>query len=159
MKSLLISLVFVALVTVPAISSTITGKVVGVSDGDTIKIVSAGKQIKIRLYGIDTPEKKQAFGQSATRAIKSLLSSSVTVKEKDVDRYGRTVGIVYSAAGTNINREMVKNGYAWVYKKYCRESFCYDWLDLEDTARNEMLGLWSQNAVPPWEYRKRKSTK
>lgn len=156
MKSLLISLAFVVFITVPASSSTITGKVVGVSDGDTIKIVSAGKQIKIRLYGIDTPEKKQAFGQAATRAIKSLLSSSVTVEEKDVDRYGRTVGIVYSAAGTNINREMVKAGYAWVYRKYCRSSFCSDWLTLEDTARKKKLGLWRETAVPPWEYRRKK---
>ncbi len=61
MKSFFISLVFVVLMAVPASSSTITGKVVGVPDGDTIKIISAGKQIKIRLYGIDTPEKKTSI--------------------------------------------------------------------------------------------------
>lgn len=156
MESFFISLVFVFLVAVPASASTITGKVVAVSDGDTIKILNNGKSVKIRLYGIDTPEKKQAFGQAAKREIKSLLSSSVTVEEKDVDRWGRTVGIVYSATGTNINIEMVRSGYAWVYRKYCQESFCRDWLDLEKSARSRKIGLWSQGAVPPWEYRKKK---
>jgi len=140
----------------PAGAKSITGKVVGVTDGDTIKILSGGKQIKIRLYGIDTPEKKQAFGQAAKREISSLLTPLVTVKEKDIDRYGRTVGIVYTSAGENVNQEMVKSGYAWVYRKYCRSAFCADWLTLEATARKKGLGLWREKAIPPWEYRKRK---
>lgn len=156
MRLFLISLSIAVFLAVAAGASTITGKVVGISDGDTIKILNDKSLIKIRLYGIDTPEKKQSFGQSAKREIKNLLSSTVTVEEKDVDRWGRTVGIVYSAAGTNINREMVKAGYAWVYRKYCRETFCHDWLNLEETARKKKLGLWSQKAVPPWEYRKKK---
>ena len=86
----------------PVGAKTIQGRIV-VTDGDTVKIVSDGQQIKIRLYGIDTPEKKQDFGQAATRKIKSFLTSSVSVEEKDTDRYGRTVGIVYTSSGTNVN--------------------------------------------------------
>lgn len=138
----------------PVNAKTVQGRVVGVTDGDTIKVLADREQIKIRLYGIDTPEKKQDFGQAATRKIKSLLTSSVSVEEKDIDRYGRTVGIVYTSTGTNVNEEMVKAGYAWVYRKYCRSSFCSDWLDLESSARNNKMGLWQQKAVPPWEWRK-----
>jgi endonuclease YncB( thermonuclease family) len=138
----------------PAEAKTVQGRVVGVTDGDTIKVLVDREQIKIRLYGIDTPEKKQAFGQAATRVIKSLLSPSVTVEEKDTDRYGRTVGIVYTSTGINVNEEMVKSGYAWVYRKYCRSSFCSDWLEMENNARNNKIGLWQQKAVAPWEWRK-----
>ena len=138
----------------PVGAKTIQGRIVGVTDGDTIKIVTDEKQVKIRLYGIDTPEKKQDFGQAATRFIKSLLSPVVTVEEKDIDRYGRTVGVVYSSTGTNVNEEMVKSGFAWVYRKYCRSSFCNDWLEMENNARNNKIGLWQQKAVPPWEWRK-----
>lgn len=161
-KILLTTLGILFLLCLPAGAKTITGKIVGVSDGDTIKVVSAGKQIKIRLYGIDTPEKKQAFGKAATRKLKAILSPSVTVDTKDVDRYGRSVGIVYTATGDNINRELVESGYAWVYKRYCKESFCNDWLDLEASARNQEIGLWEEKAIPPWEWRrgnKNKSTK
>jgi micrococcal nuclease len=135
-------------------AKTVQGRVLVITDGDTIKVVVDREQIKIRLYGIDTPEKKQAFGQAATRFIKSLLSPFVTVEEKDIDRYGRTVGVVYSSTGTNVNEEMVKAGYAWIYRKYCRSSFCSDWLEMESNARNNKIGLWQQKAVPPWEWRK-----
>ena len=148
----ILSLLF--LFCISAEAKCVQGRVVGITDGDTIKVLVDREQIKIRLYGIDTPEKKQAFGQAATRVIKSLLSPSVTVEEKDTDRYGRTVGIVYTSTGTNVNEEMVKSGYAWVYRKYCRSSFCSDWLDLESNARNNKIGLWQQKAVPPWEWRK-----
>ena len=140
----------------PAGAKNITGKVVGVTNGDTIKILSGQEQIKIRLYGVDTPERKQPFGQAAKRKISAILTSSVTVEEKDVDRWGRTVGIVYASTGSNINEEMVKSGYAWVYRKYCRAAFCSDWLSLEASARENKIGLWKESAVPPWEYRKRK---
>ncbi len=124
----------------PAGARSFKGKVVSVTDGDTLKVLSDGKQIKIRLYGIDTPEKKQAFGQAAKRKISSILTSTVSIEEKDTDRYGRTVGIVYTSTGTNVNMEMVRTGYAYVYRKYCKSSFCSDWLEMESNARKEKLG-------------------
>lgn len=101
-------------------------------------------------------EKKQAFSRAAKKKISSLLTSQVSIEEKDKDRWGRTVGIVHTSTGENGNDEMVKAVFAWVYRRYCRSSFCSDWLDLESNARNRKLGLWKQRAIPPWEYRKRK---
>jgi endonuclease YncB( thermonuclease family) len=142
------------LLCIPAGAKTIQGRVVNITDGDTIKVVTDGKQIKIRLYGIDTPEKKQAFGQAAKKQISTLLTQNVSIEKKDIDRYGRTVGIVFTSTGTNVNEEMVRSGFAWTYKKYCRSSFCSDWLEMENNARNNKIGLWQQKAVPPWEWRK-----
>ncbi len=135
-------------------AKTVQGRVTGITDGDTIKVLVGREQIKIRLYGIDTPEKKQAFGQAAKKKISSILTPLVSIEEKDTDRYGRTIGIVYTSTGTNVNEEMVRTGYAYVYRKYCKSSFCSDWLDQESNARNERLGLWQEKSVPPWEWRK-----
>ena len=72
----------------------------------------------------------------------------------DVDRYGRIVGIVY-VGDICVNEEMVKNGLAWVYRRYCKIPVCEDWLALESEARAEKVGLWSHRSpVPPWEFRR-----
>ncbi|WP_136796214.1 thermonuclease family protein [Desulfosediminicola ganghwensis] len=144
----------------PASSQTsIQGKVVSVADGDTITVLDkSNRQHKIRLYGIDTPEKRQAFGQSAKKYTASLTAGkAVKVIAYDTDRYGRTVGVVM-VDGINVNRAIIKAGYAWQYRKYCKESFCKDWLQLEREARVSMRGLWdfSGDPVPPWEWRKGK---
>ena len=134
-----------------------TGKVVGVSDGDTIKVLRDGKQVKVRLYGIDTPEKAQPFGQKAKKFTTNMAANKmVDVKHIDTDRYGRTVGLV-TVYGKSLNKELVRNGYAWVYKQYCKESFCSEWLKIEDIARKANAGLWIEpNPIPPWEWRKSK---
>jgi len=131
------------------------GKVVGISDGDTITVLRNGKGEKIRLYGIDTPEKRQAFGKKAKQFTSSMVyGKTVEVKTKDIDRYGRTVGLVY-VNGESLNEALVKNGYAWVYRHYCKEGFCKDWLSLESAARDGKVGLWSEsNPVPPWDFRR-----
>jgi hypothetical protein len=85
-------------------AKTVQGRLYGI-DGDTIKVVVDREQIKIRLYGIDTPEKKQAFGQAAARFIKSLLSPFVTVEEKDIDRYGeRSVLFIHLQEQTSMKK-------------------------------------------------------
>lgn len=129
-------------------------KVIGYMDGDTIKVVRNGKQEKIRLYGIDTPEKKQAYGQAATAAIKQILTGrDIKIEIIDHDRYGRAVAMVY-ADGKNVNEIMVKGGYAWVYRKYCKDSFCNDWLEHEKQAKQSKRALWKDsNPEPPWEWR------
>jgi micrococcal nuclease len=74
----------------------------------------------------------------------------------DTDRYGRSVGVVF-VDGRNVNREIIRNGFAWQYRKYCKTSFCDDWLGLEKQAKNAHIGLWrDSNSAPPWEYRKSK---
>lgn len=132
-----------------------TGKVVGVSDGDTIKVLRAGQQVKIRLYGVDTPEKKQAFGQAAKRFTAGLVAGKeVAVEPIDIDRYGRTVGLV-TVDGVSLNRELIRGGFAWYYGQYCKKSFCADWQGLEAQARAAGVGLWAEPAAQaPWDWRK-----
>ena len=134
-----------------------SGKVVGITDGDTIKVLSQEYiEVKIRLYGIDTPEKGQAYGQAATKYLSEYVAGeSVEVQPMDTDRYGRTVAIIYQG-DLNINEEMVRAGYAWGYMKYCKESFCDKWLGLEGDARETKQGLWKEpSPVPPWEWRRK----
>jgi endonuclease YncB( thermonuclease family) len=133
-------------------------KVVSVTDGDTIKVYNAEQgQVKIRLYGIDTPEKAQPYGKAAGKYLSSLIAgATVDIESVTTDRYGRTVGIV-SDSERNINQQMVRAGYAWVYQRYCDKPFCDYWLALESEAKTDKLGLWQEsNPVPPWEWRRRK---
>lgn len=149
-------LLFLILVPTFCLAELLSGKVISVADGDTITILTAAKQqIKIRLYGIDTPESGQAFGQKAKQFTSSLaFGKQVIVKAYDIDKYGRTVGVV-KAGGKNVNEAIVSAGLAWQYRKYCLESFCSNWLELEESARNSKTGLWhDKNPMPPWEWRK-----
>jgi endonuclease YncB( thermonuclease family) len=151
---------FVIAVTVFVCSPALawSGKVVGFTDGDTIKVLHPQNgQVKIRLYGIDAPEKGQAFGQASTKHLASLISGkTVEVESVDKDQYGRTVGIV-THDSINTNQQMVKHGYAWVYRKYCDKAFCGDWLMHEERAQKAKIGLWQEaNAIPPWGWRKKK---
>lgn len=138
----------------------IQGKVVSVADGDTITILQNNKQYKIRLYGIDTPEKKQDFGQKAKKFTSDMVfKQDVKVIAYDIDRYGRTVGMVYIDQKC-LNEELIRNGFAWVYKRYCGEDFCRHWQQLEQEARTNKHGLWIyDNPIPPWDFRRDKSSK
>ncbi|MFP4164573.1 MAG: thermonuclease family protein [Chitinispirillaceae bacterium] len=101
-----------------AAAPTLTGKVVGVSDGDTITILVNKKQYKIRLHGIDTPERRQAFGTKAKQFTSSMIfGDTVTVRTHGEDLYGRIIGEVVSD-GRNLNRALVASGLAWWYRKY-----------------------------------------
>jgi endonuclease YncB( thermonuclease family) len=127
------------------------GKVVGVTDGDTITILVGTEQKKIRLAEIDAPEKSQAFGNLS----KMMLSEKVFGKEVRVtvtnkDRYNRYVGkVTYN--GRNVNEEMVKEGYAWHYKQYSHNP---EMALAEFEARRNQSGLWQLPATPPWDFRK-----
>ncbi|MFT5729257.1 MAG: micrococcal nuclease [Desulforhopalus sp.] len=156
-RSGLICLLFL-IASFPLQSYALTGKVVSVADGDTITILdSSNKQHKIRLYGIDTPEKKQTFGKAAKKYTSRLTYKKLaTVKVYDTDRYGRTVGVV-KVGGTNVNESLIKAGLAWQYKKYFKEKFCRSWLQLEKKAKASSIGLWKdKDPVPPWQWRKGK---
>lgn len=133
------------------------GQIVSITDGDTLKVLHKGQQVKVRLYGIDAPEKKQAFGQAAKTQLQALVTGKqIDIEPVDIDRYGRTVGIV-RADGAVINGEMVKNGYAWVYEQYCRRVECRNWKAEQAQAVKARLGLWQDSVpTPPWEWRKKK---
>lgn len=155
-KLLPLVLLLLLSVTLSAFSTTITGKVISIVGGDGITILDSNKHEHIiRLYGIDCPESGQAFGKSATKYTASLIAQKkVTVKPYDTDRYDHIVGGVM-VEGVNVNESLIRAGYAWQYRKYCKASFCRDWLQLEREARVSMRGLWNfvDDPVPPWEWR------
>ena len=143
---------------IPLISvAQLQGKVVAVADGDSFTLLVDKKQIKIRLHGIDCPEKKQDLGTVAKDYLAGLVFGKVVmVKKMNKDRYGRTVGIA-TVHGLNVNEALLKAGLAWHYKTYDKNPA---WAHLEETARKEKKGLWIQpNAIPPWQFRKRKLVK
>jgi endonuclease YncB( thermonuclease family) len=147
------------LLTFPLVQAeTLSGRVVRVTDGDTIVVLDTSKvQHKIRLTGIDAPERSQAFGTKSKEHLSDLVAGkTVVVDYSKYDRYGRTLGKVL-VNGEDVNLEQVESGMAWHYKKYQREQSTTDrvkYSDAEREARRQKLGLWHDpNPVPPWDYR------
>lgn len=143
-----------SIVSPPPLVQAWEGRVVGVSDGDTITVMHAGKSERIRLWGVDAPEKTQPFGQKA-KAFTSdrVFGKSVSVDPITADRYGRTVGVV-RLEHQCLNEELITAGLAWVYRQYCAGSLCEAWIEREKTARSTVVGLWSQpEPIAPWDYR------
>ena len=134
------------------------GKVVFVTDGDTLTILTRELNTRrIRLYGIDCPEFFQPGGDEATKFTRSLaFLSDVEIKLMDTDRYGRAVALVALPDGALLNEELIRNGHAWVYDYYCRIPQCSQWRVLQKKAREHKTGLWGKNAkpVPPWVWRR-----
>jgi endonuclease YncB( thermonuclease family) len=151
-------LLFILLLALSAATQT-TGKVVGVTDGDTITVLTPQKkQIKIRLAGIDAPEKGQAYGDAAKRYLSALLfGETVRLEGDNVDRYGRLVAKAIDGQGRDVNLAMVANGLAWHYKEYANEQSAADRLayaEAEQAARKAKLNLWRYpNPTPPLEFR------
>ncbi len=154
-RTLLASLLYIILIAGTLHAQTITGKVVGVADGDTITVLQNRTQYKIRLHGIDTPEKGQDFGNRAKQFTSGMVfGKQVQVIQKDTDRYNRVVGVVY-IGDKCLNQELIRNGFAWVYQKYCKDAVCNEWQGLESQARKSKIGLWSHaDPIPPWDYRR-----
>ena len=156
MKKPIVILAIILILPVLAWSQTSswTGKVVGVSDGDTITVMHYGKDERIRLYGIDCPEKRQAFGKRAKQFTSNMVfGKNVEVRPITTDRYGRTIAWVY-VNGSCLNEKLLKAGLAWHYKRYSSERHL---ADLETEARHTRAGLWSDpDAIPPWDFRRGK---
>jgi len=140
-----------------ACASAWHGLVVKIIDGDSLRVQRNGKIIEVRLYGIDTPEYRQPYSNKAKQYLRrQVYRRMVEVAEKDIDRYGRIVALVTS--GTRlINRELVREGLAWFYPRYCREQpLCGEIQQLELKAAREKRGLWrDENPVAPWEWKRR----
>ena len=135
-------------------ATEIRGRVIAVSDGDTITVLDEMDQgkFKIRLDKIDAPEKKQPYGNKAKQFLSSLVSGrQVSVRFREIDRYGRMIGIIF-CGGTEINLEMVRKGFAWHYARYDRSAA---YIEAEKQARREKKGLWAdKTAINPHEFRK-----
>jgi micrococcal nuclease len=132
-----------------------TGKVVGIQDGDTLTVLQdGGVSTRIRLWGIDAPERRQAYSNASKMYLSSLaFGKRVRLLVRDTDRYGRTVAEIILPDGRNANQEMVRAGYAWWFRKYAPNDRILE--SLEGEACKAKRGLWADpNAVPPWEYRR-----
>jgi endonuclease YncB( thermonuclease family) len=131
-------------------------RVVGFTDGDTITVLVAEHTIKVRLAGIDTPERKQPWGSRAKQALSNkVFGENVEVRVVNTDRYGRTVGHVW-IGDQNISREMIREGHAWVYRRYLDDKTL---IDDETHTRNDGIGVWGLpelQRVPPWDWRRGK---
>ena len=144
-----------------AAAKVIHGRVVGVSDGDSVTVLDAQKtQYKIRLAGIDAPERAQAYGQKAKESLSDLVfGKQVDVEWSKQDRYGRTIGKIL-LAGVDINLEQIKRGMAWHYKQYQNEQSPEDrvaYAQSESQARDKKLGLWRDPApIEPAVFRQKK---
>jgi endonuclease YncB( thermonuclease family) len=140
-------------------AATLQGRVVGVADGDTITVLDASNtKHKIRLQGIDAPEKVQAFGQRSKQSLSDLVyNKQVTVDFQKKDKYGRTLGKVL-LNGTDICLEQIKLGMAWHYKQYASDQPKEDralYAQSELDAKSKLTGLWSDKSpTPPWQFRR-----
>jgi endonuclease YncB( thermonuclease family) len=128
------------------------GKVVGVTDGDSITVLRGREQVKVRLVEIDAPEKAQPFGNRARRALEALVKGSeVLVVDRGLDNYHRILGRIYRG-DLDVNAEQVRQGMAWVYRPYAKDATLYR---TEAEAKEQKRGLWrDSDPVPPWEWRK-----
>ncbi len=133
-------------------------KVIKVSDGDTVTVLTENKQqVRVRLYGIDTPEKRQPFGNKAKQFTSALVfGERVFIQVIDRDRYDRSVALVQLSDGRLLNEELLKSGLAWVYERYCKKAFCKKWKTIEIQAKANKRGLFrNENALEPWKARRR----
>lgn len=133
--------------------TTITGRVVGVLDGDTISILDAShREHRIRLAEIDAPEKAQAFGQASKKSLSDLaFGKQARADCPGTDRYRRSICTIF-VDGRNVNASQVERGMAWVYRQYAPKDSPL--LQLEANAKASRTGLWQdRNPTPPWEWR------
>lgn len=158
MPRLLLALVLSFIPCTPAQAEELRGRVVGITDGDTLTLLVQEHQETIRLAEIDAPEKRQPFGQRAKQALSALaFGKPPRILSAGRDRYGRIVARVYTQGEdgeTDISSEMVRQGAAWVFDRYASDGALYA---LQDEARAARRGLWALPAadqVPPWEWRR-----
>jgi endonuclease YncB( thermonuclease family) len=152
--ALLLSIV-PAILQVSARAAEFTGKVVHIANGDTLTVLDDDKvEHKVRMHGIDAPERGQAFGTKAREALsEKVYKSTVRVVWKEKDQYGWIVGDVF-LGNRHINTEMTRDGFAWWYRQYSPNSKELERAEAE--ARKERRGLWrDKEPEPPWDYRKR----
>jgi micrococcal nuclease len=130
-------------------------KVVGIKDGDTFVVLMHGREQIIRLEHIDCPERGQPFSQNAKELASDLCYSEYVYLQHNnqYDRYGRLISEVILLNGINVNKELVRQGLAWHFKRYSNDK---EYADLEEEARLNRVGLWREpSSIPPWQWRKK----
>jgi endonuclease YncB( thermonuclease family) len=136
----------------------IAGNVVRIVDGDTYDIIVDGKQTRIRMFGIDAPERGMDYYKVSKQYLGELcMNQGIHLEIVNTDRYGRIVAKSFLADGRELGAEMIRAGMAWHFKRYSDDEVL---ATLETTARENQVGLWSiSNPIPPWDYRARKKSK
>jgi endonuclease YncB( thermonuclease family) len=133
-----------------------TVRVVGISDGDTFTAINRDNlQLKIRIYGIDAPEKGQDFGNKAKEILSDYVyGKNIVIDVQSRDSWGRYVSYVFTPDGKDVSLLMLKAGMAWHFKKYDSTE---EYAKAEEQARKAKTGLWSMaDPVAPWDYRSKK---
>lgn len=135
-----------------SVPASFSAKVVGVKDGDTVEILYMGYTVRVRLAHIDAPESNQPFGKAAKQRLSALCFGKVVNVERAArsDRYGRLISVLYTD-GVNVNRSMVRAGYAWHFTKYSKDA---SYAEAQREARAAKRGLWGDpGAIAPWDWR------
>ena len=158
-KSMFAALIAAMVFAMPVFAESISGRIVAVADGDTLTLLDRSfVEHKIRLSGIDAPEKKQAFGQRA----KAKLSANAYGLQAEADclktdRYGRNICVV-RVNGRDVGLEQIRAGMAWWYRQYARDQTLQEqrvYEDAEEQAKSAKRGLWiDKEPIPPWEWRR-----
>jgi endonuclease YncB( thermonuclease family) len=140
----------------PKVVEQFTGRVIGVTDGDTVKVLVDKQAVTVRLEGIDAPEKSQSFGAKSKEALAKLVAGkAVTVRKTGTDKYGRILGVVI-VGNVDANAKLVEDGWAWHYKVSNSDQRL---AKLEEAARTAKRGLWAdEKPLAPWEFRARQQT-
>ena len=159
MRGTLIAFLALLLASTFGQEAIVSGVVVGITDGDTVKALVAGNELlRVRLSWIDAPEKSQAFGQRSKQHLSELVfGREAELHTHGLDRYGRTLAVIF-VDGIDANLEQVRSGLAWVYEKYISqtdENTQAIYHAAQTAAQQERRGLWSDpSPVEPWEFRR-----
>lgn len=154
-------LLIILLLLIPLPARAFPARVVAIADGDTITVepLNGGARIKVRLHGIDAPERGQPHGEAARVHVFAIALYKVVEVEptpQGRDRYGRIVAVVRLPGGESLQAVLLRAGLAWVWPRYCKS--CGEWQAIQDAARAAGRGLWLEPApTPPWEWRKQKN--
>ena len=155
MKRLALILIFV-LISLVCSAQRFTVKVVSISDGDTFTAINKDNlQLKIRIFGIDAPEKKQAYGNKSKEFLSSLIfGKSISIDVQSKDGYGRYLAYVYSPEGKDVSLLMIHEGMAWHFTKYDNNEV-YE--AAQTVAKKARRGLWADpSPIAPWDFRSNK---
>ena len=134
------------------LSQSFNGTIIRVIDGDTFVFQTSEDSLTIRMYGTDAPERNQPFSRESSDFLKQFLDIEATIVATGVDRYGRTLGILF-IDGKDMNLLSIINGCSWHYKKYSKD---IQYAKAEESAIKNELGLWKlDNPIPPWKWRKK----
>jgi endonuclease YncB( thermonuclease family) len=150
--------ILLASTSMAATAGTLIGSVIGITDGDTLTLLVDRQAYKVRIAGIDAPEKRQAWGEKSKTNLSRLAFNQEAVAEcPKVDRWGRQICKV-SVNAVDVGLEQIKDGMAWWYRKYAKEQSADDQSAYENAelmAKLRRLGLWTDtNSVPPWDFRR-----